>query len=290
MTKRASLWLIIAALASGSAAGARGAPWVEGLDHTPVAVADLDRAAADFARLGFTIKPGRPHTDGIRNRHVKFPNGGEIELITAASPTDALAQDYVDWLKGGEGPAFWSLYSSDLVALTAFLSQQNLGAVNKGDVVTISDFGRPHRLFFADRLRSPTDGPLYWNHPNTAYKLFRVWIADAPADLEVIAKLGAERRQTFACAPFDANAAVYGLPGEGDEVVVAGKVARPSARSVIGVTVLVRSLAAAKAVLASNQITYLQPKSCGGGSLWITPTQAHGLWLELTEADPHRAN
>ena len=46
-----------------------------GVSHVNIAVADLDQASADYARLGFALKEGRPHPDGIRNRHVKFRDG-----------------------------------------------------------------------------------------------------------------------------------------------------------------------------------------------------------------------
>ena len=59
-----------------------------GMDHIPVVVADLDKAEADFRAMGFSIKPGRPHSNGIRNAHVKFPDGTEIELITAPAAVE----------------------------------------------------------------------------------------------------------------------------------------------------------------------------------------------------------
>jgi hypothetical protein len=49
------------------------APVVTGLDHVPVAVTDLATAAERYRRLGSTLKPGRPHDNGIQNRHVKSP-------------------------------------------------------------------------------------------------------------------------------------------------------------------------------------------------------------------------
>ena len=275
--------LLLAASLMTAAAPAK--PLVEGLDHTPVAVRDLDQAAVDFAKLGFTIKPGRPHADGIRNRHVKFPNGGEIELITASSPTDALARDYADWLEGGDGPAFWSLYAPDLVALTTFLSQHQLQPTNQGDVVTYSQGAAAHRLFFADRLRSPTDGPAYWAHPNTAYKLSRVWLAGSASEIDLVSQLGARKRQPGSCAPFDAHATAYVLPGEGDEIAVSAKVRRPPARTLLGVTVLVRSLDAARKVLDANHISIAPPTGCRSHSLWVGPKDAHGLWLELAQGE-----
>ncbi|MCI0434391.1 MAG: VOC family protein [Gemmatimonadetes bacterium] len=39
-----------------------------GLDHIPIAVNDLDAAAARYRQLGFTLKPGRPHDGGFPAR------------------------------------------------------------------------------------------------------------------------------------------------------------------------------------------------------------------------------
>ena len=55
---------------------------VPGPDHIPVVVRDLERAAATYRPLGFSLKPGRPHANGIRNVHVRFPDGSGVELLT----------------------------------------------------------------------------------------------------------------------------------------------------------------------------------------------------------------
>jgi hypothetical protein len=70
---------------------------VRGLDHIPLTLRDLEQSQAYFEALGFVLKPGRPHANGLRNAHAKFPDGTEIELITAVSASDALSSDYVDW-------------------------------------------------------------------------------------------------------------------------------------------------------------------------------------------------
>ena len=57
-------------------------PAVLGLDHIPIAVAGLEGATERYHALGFTLKPGRFHANGIRNQHVKFAAGTELELIT----------------------------------------------------------------------------------------------------------------------------------------------------------------------------------------------------------------
>lgn len=75
MTARfAVLFLGMAALVS-----AQTAPQINGLDHINIAVVDLEAAAERYRDLGFSLKPGARHTNGIRNRHVKFPDGTELE-------------------------------------------------------------------------------------------------------------------------------------------------------------------------------------------------------------------
>ena len=59
-----------------------------GLDHVVIAVNDLERAAERYRALGFSLKPGRPHSNGIRNFHAKFPDGTELELLTAPEARD----------------------------------------------------------------------------------------------------------------------------------------------------------------------------------------------------------
>ncbi len=79
MKKLATVVLLLATAAFVLAQGAQ----VQGLDHIPIAVNDLARAAERYRALGFSLKPGRPHDNGITNQHVKFPDGSELELITA---------------------------------------------------------------------------------------------------------------------------------------------------------------------------------------------------------------
>ena len=280
----------IAGIAAGVLFASSAPPTVQGLDHIPVAVTDLDQATADFSSLGFVIKPGRPHDDGIRNRHVKFPNGGGIELITASNPTDDLAREYVDWLKGGSGPAFWSLYSSNLDGVTKVLAQQGLEPTDHGDLVNFPQHVMPHRLFFADRLRSPTDGPQYWSHPNTAYRLAGVWIAGTASELGLLPALGLTPSDRPHCSPFPRHVITWVIPGEGDEVLVVPGVSRPADRSIVGMTVLVEDISVARKVLRANKVRFTEPKGCAGLSLWIAPASAQNVWLELHERRQDAAN
>ncbi len=71
-----------------------GETTVLGLDHIPVEVIDLDAAAERYRQLGFALKPDRPHDNAIRNQHVKFKDGSEIELITIREIRDSPTAEY----------------------------------------------------------------------------------------------------------------------------------------------------------------------------------------------------
>jgi peptidoglycan/xylan/chitin deacetylase (PgdA/CDA1 family) len=69
------------------------------LDHTPIAVRDLPAAIDQFHALGFTIKPGRPHQNGIENASIKFADGSYLELITSHDASDAVSREYQQFLR-----------------------------------------------------------------------------------------------------------------------------------------------------------------------------------------------
>src|SRR5215831_16801594 len=107
-------------------------PAVSGLDHIPIAVNDLARAADDYRALGFALKPGRPHDDGLQNQHVKFRDGTELELIAAPEARDALTVTYRRHLEKGDGPAFFALFAPDMAVAEAGLTTLKVAHTQSG--------------------------------------------------------------------------------------------------------------------------------------------------------------
>ncbi len=68
--------------------------------------------------------------------------------------------------------------------------------------------------------------------------------------------------------------------------MIARAVVRSPERSIVGATVLVSSLATARRVLDAHRVRYLTAKGCPDHGVWITPADAHGLWLQLLEQPP----
>jgi catechol 2,3-dioxygenase-like lactoylglutathione lyase family enzyme len=169
----------LAALCTASFARAIPAapPLRVGMSHVNIAVADLDRASADYARLGFSFKEGRPHSDGIRNRHVKFPDGTEIELITAPEATDAVTTHYRQLIAAGDGPAFLALDVEPLALAAERVTKAGLPVSRTGGYVDFPFQSPLGYIFFAGLNQSPTDRPEHFAHVNGASSLAGVTLA-----------------------------------------------------------------------------------------------------------------
>lgn len=231
-----------------------------GLDHIPIAVNDLARAAADYRALGFALKPGRPHDNGITNQHVKFPDGTELELITAPAARDALTRTYRSHLAAGDGPAFLALFAP---------------GSDRGSLGLESD---PLRyVFMSGRNQSPTDRPEHFAHANTAESLISVWLAAADLSNErrLLERLGARIQTERVRVPEALDAPVARLM-EGEVVLLPASRQLVKGRRIVGATIRVRDLEEAKRVLGGRG-------QVSGSSIFLPPALAHGLWLELRE-------
>ena len=241
------------------------APVVTGLDHIPIAVRDLARAADDYRALGFALKPGRPHDNGIQNQHVKFTDGTELELITAQAARDALTTTYRRHLEKGDGPAF-----------LAFFAPERASALGTP---------LPSYIFLAGRNKSPTDLPGHFAHANTAQSLVSVWLAgdDLSSERHALTVLGATFADADVHAPGAMRVPVARL-AEGDVVFLPGARQLVPGRKIVGATLRVGSLDAARAILGRGQpVPPDVVVSPAGRSVFLPPSRAHGLWLEFRE-------
>ncbi|HWP56893.1 MAG TPA: VOC family protein [Candidatus Acidoferrales bacterium] len=84
-----------------------------GIDHIVIAVRDLDAAARDYERLGFTVVPGGRHPVGTHNALIALADGSYIELISFYRENP----NHRWWkpLQIGEGLVDFCMQTSDLL-------------------------------------------------------------------------------------------------------------------------------------------------------------------------------
>ena len=277
----AVLGCILARPAAGQAPCAAPESALARVDHVPVAVRDLDAAMRDFRALGFSFKPGRPHPDGIVNQHVKFRDGTEVELITAAEPRDTLTQYYVSFLRQGEGGAFAAFDGAADAVFRAIRPVEPAARLEPGAYADLVGFPAGHalRYLFFIRLRArPEDLPAQVTHANTAARLYGVWLQgpEPRRERRLLQRLGGRVCGRRVALPGGAarevrlaNTSVYLLP------------AAPVRRAVAGVTLEVADLGAARRAIGAAAEAVVVGSDARGEWLRVPPRLAHGIWLEL---------
>ena len=252
---------------------------VTGLDHVPVAVADLGAAAARYQQLGFTLKPGRPHANGITNEHAKFPDGTEIELITAPKAVDRLTTTYRRHLGQSEGPAFLSLFAPHESTLRGDLDRAHLAYTPASGLISMRPSESIGYIFFGQRNQSPTDRPEHFVHANTARALVSVWLAatDLSAERRLFEAVGATFSEDVVFVPDRTTATIARFP-EGSIVMLPGKHQIVPGHKIVGMTVAVANRETARAVVGG-----LRHRQTGeqDGRLLVAPVHALGYWLEF---------
>ena len=258
---------------------------VLGLDHIPLVVADLDEAAKTFRELGFTLKPGRKHENGIQNQHVKFPDGTEIELISANEARDSLTAEYLRYLASGDGPAFVGCYAPDMDRLASQLDADGKPYRIGDGLLSFPESDELRYIFFGQRVRSTTDQPAHFGHLNGTEALIGVWIAgdDLAAELQLLTSLGAEFSEQEVYVPEGLMATVAKLQ-QAEVVFLPGSRQLVPGRRIVGATIRARDLDALRGVLTAAYLG-VPPVVLrnNGPSMFIPPSIAHGIWLEFRQ-------
>ncbi len=82
------------------------------IDHLVIVVKDLDKAAADYQQLGFTVVPGGRHPVGSHNVLIAFADGSYLEII--AFYREAPEHRWWEPLRKGEGLVDFCMQTDDL--------------------------------------------------------------------------------------------------------------------------------------------------------------------------------
>jgi hypothetical protein len=202
------------------------------LDHAIVVVKNLDSASSRLAPLGFRFKPGRLHPDSILNRHIKFRDGTEIELMTlAGAPTSQMAQDYATLLAAGEGGVYAALWTTDMDRVRVAASRLGAPRLTQSGAwqfLSLPEVFDTKAVFFGAGGLSANDPDSVLVHANAAQSLAAVWLEGGPLLDSLLTALGA-RVCGNAPLPDGRTGTRWGL-SRGTVVVVRGK-----ARRVLGV-------------------------------------------------------
>ena len=163
------------------------------IDHVPIAVRDLASTVAQFREMGFTIKPGRPHQNGIENASIKFADGSYIELITAHNGRDSIAKQYEENLKKGQGASYVFLRDSDgTFADQVRRSGGRREAAGPFAFTELPESWHVPHLQLIQYLAPAQDSAEIYQHANGALRVAAVWMFVDRSDDSMAHELGAD--------------------------------------------------------------------------------------------------
>jgi len=151
------------------------------IDHVITVVADLDSAIRAWEELGFTVKPGSLHENGLLNAHIKFNNNTSVELMSVMrEPTDDLAKEYAELLTHGEGGVYLALTgikTSELAGrLEELAIQYNRLPGKNWDYITFPQRSDLAHVFFIDYHIQVNASKEMLTHKNSTKGIEAVWI------------------------------------------------------------------------------------------------------------------
>jgi hypothetical protein len=272
-----SVWLVF--ILSIATCSQPSSGQVVGIDHIPVAVRNLEGAGLAYQALGFVIKDGRPHSNGIRNKHIKFADGTEIELITSDSSEDALAREYRQMIVSGDGPAFVALFAPEIELASGSLTAAGLPHQSGKRSIMFSTDDPLRFVFLGPRNRSPTDLPEHFEHGNGAVALIGVWLAlDHAGPFRGFADAFGLDIDSHRGLPQTIN-----LPEGFIRILPADRRILPK-RPIIGATIRVMEIEETLSVLsAAVDDSLVISETDQGRSIVLNPRHANGVWLEFLD-------
>lgn len=235
------------------------------VDHVAIAVQSLEEAELTYERIGFRLKPGRLHANGLRNSFAKFEGGTYLELISPQSgAVDQLTGTYVEQLRKAEGGTFLAFQTDSISNLAQILTNNQIEyniEVYRGAFSTLA-FQEPslESFFLIEYLAPVVDSPELLDHPNTAMGIETVWV----------------RENDY--TSFTAVSTFEEITG------IAAAMQEDKSTPIAGVTLLVRNIETARAVIRNGTGLDLSVQSNSRGVFIRVPAhQAHGMWIEFLE-------
>ncbi len=144
------------------------------IDHVIAVYKDLDSIKNIYTEMGFTIKPGRLHENGLTNAHIKFKNGSGFELMSVSDGNeDHLSSLYKALLNDKEGGVYVCLTGLDINEIAKLLRKESINYhITKSKLwtyMTFPDYAGLEHFFIINYHTQILEKPVFLKHPNGCY-------------------------------------------------------------------------------------------------------------------------
>lgn len=148
------------------------------IDHVITLTPDLETTIQRYENMGFTIKHGTLHDNGLKNAHIKFSNSSAIEIMTVVGePGNALAESYASLLIDQPGGVYVALTAPDQETIESQLRSIDIPyEVTPGKLWTYITFPQPElaHFFFIFYVNPKGQDRKYSVHSNGIEKISEI--------------------------------------------------------------------------------------------------------------------
>jgi len=161
------------------------------VDHVIYVTKDLDSTLNKIQNLGFTIKKGSQHKNGILNAHIKFENDSSLEFITInGTPNDAQSKEYQKLISQKEGGVYVAFTGIKLNTLSTKLKkleiQHSIETGKNWSYLTFPKNSKLAAIFFIEYHTNFKSAPTLYQHKNGVKKINTIYLEGDESTIEVL--------------------------------------------------------------------------------------------------------
>ncbi len=252
-------------------------------DHVIIGSSNLNNSVKMFAKLGFSIKEGRIHQNGIKNNFVEFNDGSEIEIIEINNPSNNLSSEYSKMINQKKYGLQFALRISEPEKLNSSFTQTNsiFSEYNKNNVYsTISTPSVNQKLpFFFINYKNGNNNTIT-NHVNKANGISSVWFStkDIKQTARELVDFGFEAIGNYKIPEMNRKIVQFKNHNFGIILIESDNY------GVSGVTIGVEDFKLISDLITTNfDNKSIRQNDNNRNSIFINPTITNSIWIEFFE-------
>jgi hypothetical protein len=252
-------------------------------DHLIIGTANISESANFFADvLGFTIKNGRQHSNGVNNLFIEFKDNSELELISVIDPKDNIARKYRSLIEHKKYGLQFAMRTDRLNEVISHFSNLNsdYNKIHENEnysVLSKSEYDAKLPLFFMkhknQNFNTETD------HQNSAKGIRSIWFSTQKLKETIfdLADLGFQLVDTVKVHGFS-NRSVL-MKNDNFEIILLEE----KDYGILGVTIILDDLSVVKRRLDNKNLKYRSYNDEKGSGIILSPETSESIWIEFKE-------
>ena len=252
-------------------------------DHLIIGTTNISDSRNFFSDvLGFNIKNGRQHVNGINNLFIEFEDDSEIELLTVNDPKDKIARKYKSLIEQNKFGMQFAMRTSRLNEITSHFANLNsvYNTIHENEIYSVlskNKYDERLPLFLIEHknknFNTETD------HQNSAKGIRSIWFSTQNLKNSIfdLADLGYQLIDTTKIFGFSNKSVI--MRNENFEIILI----EDKDYKISGVTIIIDDLSLVKRRLDDKSLKYRLYRDEEGNSLLLSPETTKSIWIEFKE-------